>query len=184
MQWKIKVNAGKSENIVFTRKRRTYSNLILNDLEIPNVNNVKYLGITFQHNGKFNNHCTNVIKTTNHVITKLWKFIGPYSKMNRANKLTIYKLYIRSLMTHNIFVWEELCATKMKSIQRLQNKCLRMVLQLRPNPVTFKQVKTATIHAITSVPTIQEFLKRLKTKFLDKCLHHKNPLVRQIAHQY
>ena len=125
------------------------------------TNTVKYLGITLQSNMKFNQHCSNVIQQARTSISKLWKFISPRSKLNSKNKITIYKLYTRSILTYNIQVWRDISQTNLMKIQRIQNNSLRLSLGLRPHPVTYKQINNNKIHEMAGIETIKEFSDRL-----------------------
>lgn len=182
-KWKIRVNPQKSESIIFTRKRKledTPTHLLLDGEQIRPVTSIKYLGITIQNNLKFNTHCSNIIKQANGVLHKLWPLFGYDSRLNEVNKLTIYKLYIRPVLTYNIVIWNDLCKTNKKKLQSLQNKCLRIALNLKPNPMNFKQVKNEIIHDITRTQTIKEFTNKLSGNFVANCENHMNPIIRSL----
>lgn len=183
-KWKIRVNANKSESIIFTRRRKTENDiptvLIINGAAIPSKTTVKYLGVTFQKNLKFNDHVSNVIRKAKEVTSKLWTMMGPNSKLHKDNKLLMYKLYIRSVLTYNIQVWDDVSRSSMQRIQVLQNKSIRAALNLRPHPITFKQVHTSTIHLMTKIPLVSEFACKIKDKFVNNCNIHQNVLIRSL----
>lgn len=93
------------------------------------------------------------------------------------NKVTIYKLYIRSVLTYNIQNWIDISQTCMSRIQTYQNKCIRTALNLRPNTITFRQVPTSMIHAMAKVPTIQQFAKHIMQRFNNNTMQHENDLI-------
>jgi len=180
-KWKIVVNAAKSEFITFTRNRdrSTYmqSTIKFNGTDIPTKSSVKYLGVTLQSNMKFNEHVKNVINKAKRVKSSLWSLFGPHSSLNKMNKVTIYKLYIRSVLTYNIQNWIDISQTCMSRIQTYQNKCIRTALNLRPSTITFRQVPTQMIHAMAKVPTIHQFAKHIMQRFNNNTMQHENDLI-------
>ena len=152
--------------------------ITLNDEQIPQRKTVKYLGIHLQANMKFNNQTTEALKKAKNVTSRLWRMIGPYSKLSLVNKLTIYKLFTRSALTYNIHLWYETSKTNRKRIQTYQNKIIRMCMNLRPDPISFRQVRNTTIHQICNIPTIVEFYKRIKNKFIEGCKNHNNETIK------
>ena len=76
-----------------------------NNTEIPKKNSVKYLGVTFQSNMKFNLHV--LLTNVKHVKSRLWKVFGNKRKLNVVNKITIFNLYMRSILTYNIQIWSD-----------------------------------------------------------------------------
>lgn len=187
-KWKIRVNATKSESIIVTRRRR-YTNdsplpLSMNGCTIPNKTHVKYLGVELQSNNKFNHHCQTVLSRANARLKKLWRFIGPKSSLHVKNKVLLYKTYLRPIITYNIQVWgDEVSQTTFKKLQIFQNKCLRLALNLRPNPVNHRQVPNTIIHVMANVPPLEIFKQKLKENFFTKAAQHSNPLISQLSHQ-
>ena len=100
-KWKIKVNALKSEYILFTRKRKRGNDnpvrMMLSDTPIEHKTAVKYLGITFTTKCKFNVHVNKELNKASDASSKLWCLFGHKSKLNVTNKLLIYKTYIIDL---------------------------------------------------------------------------------------
>ena len=180
--WKIRVNALKSEHIIFTNKRNTQdiTTLSFNNNNIQRKNIVKYLGVTLQSNMKFTTHCSNVVQQARGTISRLWSVIGPKSKLNSLNKITIYKLYTRSILTYDIQVWNDVSSSTLRKIQRLQNNALRLAMGLRPHPVTHKQVTNGKVHEMARIETIKEFSDRLYVNFVNQCMNHDNYLIREL----
>lgn len=185
-KWKIRVNAAKSESMVITRRRVFKDDaplpLTMNGSTIPQKKHVKYLGVDIQDNCKFNHHCQRVVSRGNVVLKQLWRLIGPNSCLSVTNKIKMYKVYLRPTVTYNIQMWgDEISKSTFKKLQTFQNKCLRVALNVRPHPVTFRQMRNATIHSISNVPTLQAFCEKLKLNFLLKASIHPNPLISQLS---
>ena len=149
----------------------------LNGVDVPKKDHVKYLGVTLQSKMKFNLHVNNVINKAKMVKSSLWCIISPKSKLNVVNKMNVYKLYIRSVLTYNIQIWCDVSNTCMKRLQTYQNKSIRLILKLRPNPVTHRQISNLDIHKMTNMPTIMNFANRLKERYMNKCRNHPNEIV-------
>jgi len=185
-KWKIQVNVNKTEFIIFTRKRKFFPNdrpvkLIQNGLEIKRVNQTKYLGITLQNNLKFTKHIENTIKKSIKALIILYPFIKYKSGLCQSNKLLIYKLYIRPILTYGCAVWNMIPKTQLKKLQVAQNKFIRMALDLRPDPETYKQITTENIHRSSKIVKINEFIYKIGQKTFLKTQSHNNKLIRAIT---
>lgn len=55
------------------------------------------------------------------------------------NKLAIFKIFVRSVLTYGILIFCAASRTNMKKMQTTQNKALRAALNLRPDPTTYRQ---------------------------------------------
>lgn len=185
-QWKIRVNAAKSESVIITRRRRFNGDaalpLTMNGLTIPDRKHAKYLGVTIQSNNLFNHHCQAVLQRANRTLKSLWKFIGPRSFLHTQNKINVYRIYLRPIVTYNIHAWgDQVSNTTFNQLQTFQNKCLRLALNLRPHPVTHRQIRTSTVHTMANVPPLDEFMQSLRSKFDIKAATHSNPLIVEIV---
>jgi len=92
---------------------------------------IKYLGVTIEHKLKFNLHCKNVLQQARQTLAKLYVLLGYYSNRHKTNKIKIYKTCVRSLLTYNNHVWDDLSNSNMKKLESFQSKCLRQCLNLR-----------------------------------------------------
>ena len=173
--------------MIVTRRRKLKDNevplpLHMNGVTIPVKDRVKYLGVVVQNNLKFNHHCEKVLQSAKNTWKNLWQFVGPRSPLSNINKIVIYKTYVRPILTYNIHIWGPLTSkTNLKKIQAFQNKCLRLALGLRPDPMTHRQVRNEVVHQIAGIPTIEEFMNRLKNKFYWKSTSHPNPLIARLS---
>lgn len=141
-RWKVKVNVAKSEMILFTRRRRFINDapitLKLYNEPIKSLQQVKYLGLVFQSNLKFTQHCTQSLNKAKAIKKKLWKLLGPRSYLDNSSRVHLFRTYIRPNFTYNIQVWLDVAPTTFKKLQAFQNLTLRDCLSLRPDPITFR----------------------------------------------
>jgi hypothetical protein len=113
---------GKSQAIYFSRRLRFSEDVLqLNGRDIPFVNNVTYLGVTFDR------------RLTERLSTNI--------------TLTLYKALIRSVITYASPTWEYAADGHPLKLQRLQNRVLRATGNLdRCTPVPEMQVAFKIIY--------------------------------------
>jgi Reverse transcriptase (RNA-dependent DNA polymerase)/Endonuclease-reverse transcriptase len=185
-KWKIKINPTKTEAILFTKRRLMDSDSPLrmkyNGTDIQVKESVKYLGIHFQQNFKFNSHVNQVKRKCGLAMKLLFNLIKKDSPLNSDNKLKIYKVFIRPILTYNIQVWNTVCKTQLNKIQVLQNKNLRMVFSVWHDPLTHKTIRNSDLHRkAKNIPTIEEFLKILLVKTFEKMKFNENLLIKEMT---
>jgi hypothetical protein len=96
------------------------------------------------------------------------------STLSLHNKLTLYKLMIRPVLTYVAPIWSNTSSSNYRHLQLLQSKCLRVIGNYsRRTPIP-------NLHSAFNVEPIQEFIYCLMEKFFHNCSTHLNPLVRQI----
>ncbi len=163
--WKIVVNAEKTEAIFFTLRKK---------LEIPKTplriknhkiiwkDSVKYLGLLLDKRLTFNKHVEYIINKVNIVVKCMYSLLHRKSALNIKNKLLLYKVGIRPILTYGAPVFSKAAKTHLQKIQITQNKILKMILNAP------WRTKTTKIHQQSNVPLIHEFLTKLTKKFEEK----------------
>ena len=87
----------------------------------------------------------------------------------QTNKLTLYKLLIRPILTFAAPVWSNTSTTNYRHLQTLQSKCLRVIGNYpRRTPIPL-------LHSTLNIEHIHEFIYRLSEKFFHHCSNHQNP---------
>lgn len=178
-KWKIRVNPAKTEHILFTRKRKIPRDLRLNYCgdDIRRVEKLKLLGLVIDEKLSYSSHIQRAVMRTNDVTRRLNPLLKRNSGLSVDNKLTLYKIFIRSILTYAIQIWHTASRINMLKVQIVQNKVLRNILNLRPHPVTHRQVSNVVIHERTGVEHIDQFVSRLTLKFFNGMTGHENPHV-------
>ena len=100
------------------------SHLLLGDTKISIVNEVKFLGVTFDRKLSWNGQTDVVYKRLKCAIAII-KRIKPY--IANENLKTIYFTLFESHLLYGISVWGGIPQYKMDKIFRLQKKCLRIL---------------------------------------------------------
>jgi hypothetical protein len=96
------------------------------------------------------------------------------STLSSHNKLILYKLMLRPILTYAASVWSNTSTTNYRHLQTLQSKCLRVTGNYpRRTPIHL-------LHSTLSIEPLHQFIYRLSGKFFHQCSIHQNPLVQQI----
>jgi len=114
----------------------------------------KYLGVIIDKTITLKPHIDYVIERANIAIRVLYPLINRKSKLDLRNKLLIYKLAIRPILTYACPAMRGIAKTHINRLQILQNKTLKMIL----NVSRFE--RTASIHEWTEVPLIEEYINK------------------------
>lgn len=174
-QWKIKINASKTQAIFFSRKRKPEflpnSELNLNGQLVPWNDSIKYLGLHLDKKLTFKTHIDLTIKKCDNIIKLLYPIINRKSKLSNENKILIFKVVFQCVLLYGSPVWGNCAITHRKRLQVKQNKILKMTLDL---PWFFS---TSTLHEDTGVRTIFDKIQCSNIKFQNSCAMLDNPLI-------
>lgn len=169
-RWRIKVNESKSSHITFTLKKETCPNVFLNNIEIPQVESVKYLGCHLDRRLTWHNHIWTKRQHLNLKMKKLYWLLGKNSKLTLNNKLLIYKVVLKPIWTYGIQLWGTSSKSNISIIQRFQSKLLRTMTEA-PWFVSNK-----IIHEDLKIPYVTEEIIQFTEKYLLKLENHTNQL--------
>lgn len=174
-KWKIKVNAGKSQAIFFTRKRSPCKLpdrcLSMNFNDIPWSNNVKYLGVILDKRLIFSDHVKHVITKFNIAIKIVYPLINRKSKLCTSNKIILVKSIFQSILLYACPTWGICSKTHIKKLQICQNKLLKMIMNL---PWHYS---TSRLHSLCNVDFINDRIRKITDNFTSNCLASENTLV-------
>jgi hypothetical protein len=103
------------------------------------------------------------------ILLALFPLLARDSTLSPHNKLTLYKLLIRPILTYAAPVWSNTSNTNYRHLQTLQSKCLRVIRNYpRRTPIPL-------IHSTLNIEPLHEFIHRLWENFFDQCSIHQNP---------
>jgi len=170
-RWKLEVNIHKTEAILFTRRRPAPPTpLHFQHTVIPWNSQVRYLGLLLDPKLLFTTHFTSVTHKATVILLQLFPLLSRDSTLSIPNKITLYKLCIRSLLTYATPIWSTTSSSNYRRLQILQSKCLRVIGNYpRRTPIP-------RLHSILHVTPIRDFIYHLTTNFFDSCPAHPNPL--------
>lgn len=130
-KWKIKLNASKTQYIIFpfnrSRKRLPTIPLSFQNNTIIPTPTVKYLGVTLDHKLNFDAHIENTRIKASRAMCALYPMLARSSKLSLQNKNIIYKTMIRPIIMYASPIWCHATRTRLKKLQIVQNKCLKLI---------------------------------------------------------
>ena len=175
-KWKLYVNMHKTEAIIFTRRRPVIAAPFrFQHTFIPWNTHVRYLGIILDSKLLFKRHINSVTHKASGTLLRLFPLLARDSTLTLTNKLTLYKLIIRSIFSYAAPVWSNTSFYNYRRLKVWQSKCLRVIGNYpRRTPIPF-------LHATLNIPPIREFIYSLTDKFFNRRPTHPNPLISSIG---
>jgi hypothetical protein len=135
---------------------------------------VKYLGILFDKRLTFKGHIDYACNKATKFIRILYPLICRKSHLNTRNKLLLYKSIFRAILTYGTPVWFDCAKTHLSKLQRVQNKCLKIILSL---PYYYE---TKKLHTLANIVPLNEFCFKINNKFELSCEGSINPYIRDL----
>jgi hypothetical protein len=173
-QWNININEGEIQAIYFSRRLRVPEDMLqLNGRDTPFVNNVTFLGVTFDRRMTWRLH----IERT--VAKALRTYLRTYSlfkseRLSTNIKLTLYKALIRSVMTYACPTWEYAAQAHLLKLQRLQNRVLRAVGNLD------RRTSVRVKHMAFKILYVYDYITKLCRTQAEVILNLRNAIARGI----
>ena len=168
-KWKIQVNINKTVAILFTKRRLpTPPALRFHLTDIPWSPHIRCLGLELDSKLLFTKHLNTVTHKATGVLLALFPLLARDSTLSSHNKLTLYKLLIRPILTYAVPVWSNTSNTNYRHLQTLPSKCLRVIGNYpRRTPILL-------LHSTLNIEPIHEFIYRLSETFFHHCSTHRN----------
>ena len=167
-----------SDATFFTRRRSSRGlprrNIMLNNEEIPWKDECKYLGVVLDKRLTFAKHIDFVTNKSNLCMKSLYSVLNRNSRLNTSSKLLLYKSAIRPILLYAAPSWGDCAATHKKKIQIVQNRFLRMCLNLSPRHPTLET------HDLAHSIMISDIIANMTTKFITSAASSENPLIEAI----
>lgn len=168
--WRIKVNVNKSVHITFTLRNETCPPVVMCNTQLPQVNEVKYLGMHLDRRLTWKSHIWLKRQQLNLKFNKLNWLLLNRSKLSLENKLLIYKVILKPIWTYGIQLWGTSSVSNIEIIQRFQSKALRKIA----NAPWY--VSNQTLHKDMKIPFVKEEITRFSENYLKKLEDHPNHL--------
>ena len=126
--WSFKINENKSTHAIFTLRRQTCPQVIINNISIPNKDTVRYLGMTLDRRLTWKQYITDKSKQLRDELKKFYWLIGRRSNLSMQNKITLYKTVIKPVWTYGIQLWGTASNSNIEILQRFQSKTPRSLI--------------------------------------------------------
>ncbi|KAL9703243.1 hypothetical protein quinque_006761 [Culex quinquefasciatus] len=179
--WKIKVNESKTQAILF--RHRLSPKLLpppdcyvrVNGCIVPWLQEVIYLGVIFDckllyraHTDSLKGRCTGLLKA-------LYPLIARRSRLSRRNKLALLKSVIAPVVNYAMAVWGKCAATHKQKLQVVQNRLLRIILDVPHD------TRTRDLHRIADYKTVEQRIEDSLDRLFLSATASEYPLIRALA---
>lgn len=174
-KWKIKINASKTELIIFSKKADNLKrkklkdvnlNIKINNVTIKPKNYVKYLGAMLDKKLTFAQHIKYACENANKIKGILLPLLCRNSKLSVKNKLILYKSMIKPILLYAAPVWSSTCQTNINRIKTIENKTLRMISNAAPRTSNTK------LHSQLQIDDIYNDIYKQTKLFYDQRTNH------------
>ena len=132
---------------------------------IPWSSSIRYLCLALDPKLLLTKHLHAVTHKATGIFLQLFPPLARDSTLSLHNKLTLYKLLIRPILTYAAPVWSNTSFPNYRDIQTLQSKCLRVIGDYpRSTPISH-------LHSTLLLEPIHKFIYRLTENFVTTVSH-------------
>lgn len=181
--WKIKLNAAKTQVIVFPYNRSPKllppddCKIVMDGVSIDWSTDVLYLGLTIDQKLLFRSHVEKTKTKCNKIVKALYPLINRRSKLCLKNKIAIFKQIISPVIDYAMPVWQSTAMSHRKTLQIVQNKALKMILNVPYH------TKNTEVHDIAGVQMLDQKIIANFDKFKTKCQQSEYAMINTLFQQ-
>lgn len=174
-KWKISINVEKCNAIIFTHSKNINPPpLMFYGAPIPWTHELKYLGVILDRKLTWNSHILSIIKKYKQMRGKYWPLITRSSKMTVDNKILIYLIYLRPIITYASPVFGYAAKTHIKKLEVLENSTLRTIANAN------WYMRNDEIRTALGIPNLKTFIKKISTSFFNNINNIDNDSLREL----
>ncbi|GFU77390.1 RNA-directed DNA polymerase from mobile element jockey [Trichonephila clavipes] len=175
--WKIALNSSKTEAVFFSQ-RVPPPEITLQNQRIPWSHHTKYLGVYLDKTPTFRQHITQIRTKFKNVTHKYYSLICRKSNLSRRNKLLIYTLILKPLLTYAAPVWGHAARTNINLLESSQNLIIRQILDAH------WYMRNVDLRRNFNIPTIRQTIRKISTNFFKTVDEHDCPSIQDIPNYY
>ena len=124
-QWNMQFHPDKCTNTSITRKKQTLlGKYTINNHQLENVTETKYLGVTIQENLCWNKHIQNTCTKANQALGFLRRNLKIGNKKMKENS---YKTLVRPILEYACTVWDPYTSSNIQKLEKIQRRAARWV---------------------------------------------------------
>jgi hypothetical protein len=168
--WRMKANETKSAHVTFTMSRATCPPVHINDVQLPQSDDVKYLGLRLDRRLTWHKNIFTKRKQLGLTLTKMHWLLGRQSQLSTSNKLLLYKTILKPLWTYGIQLWGTASISNVEILEIFQSKVLRMIVDAP------WYVPNTLIRRDLHCPTAKEEIRRFSSHYGARLRTHPNHL--------
>ncbi len=158
-KWRIQLNSGKTQLMVFSRKANPpKESLVIKGETIREIPTIKFLGLNLDKKLTWKKHIDETMRKANikmHLLLRL-----KYRQVQKQNLIRIYKCYFQPTITYASPAWANIANSNLQNVQILQNKVLRACLSKN------RRTKIDSLHREAQTERIEQRLSQLNFKYL------------------
>ena len=130
--WKLNINPSKSEHFIISLPSSTSTSPILpnkyyvSQIEIPQTDTVKDLGITLSSNLRFSPHISKIYSKS---ISLAYITLRSFKSSNPIFYVNLFKTYIRPITEYNCITWTPFLISDVKKIESIQKTFTRKLFK-------------------------------------------------------
>lgn len=177
-RWKIKLNESKTNSAYFTRRTATKwlpsEGITIRSSEVEWSNSIKYLGVTLDKTLTFKSNTDLISDKAHKYLGMLYPILNRKSRLSKSNKLLIFRAIIQNILLSACPVWGKCGNHHIEKLQIIQNKCLKIILNLP------RCHSTHDLHLRAAIPQISKQISKINLKFKAKLPRSENPLIRNL----
>jgi hypothetical protein len=136
---------------------------------------VKYLSVILDSKLLFQVNVENNISKAQKALGVLYCLLKKNNHVPIHSKITLYRSYIRPILTYACPVFANTAKTHMNKLQIFQNKCLRMALNAP------YRTRISTLHTRSNIPQVNKFIMKLTENFYEQSAKSENRLVKRLG---
>jgi len=115
----MKANETKSVQITFILKKVTCPPVQLNNRQLSQTEEIKYLGIHLDQKLTWRKH----ISAKRRQLRKLYWIVGRKSQLSLLHKLLVYKANLKPIWTYDVQLWATASNSNLEILDRFHEKC-------------------------------------------------------------
>jgi hypothetical protein len=155
----MKANGSESTHITFTTRRETCPPAHINNVQLPQAEEVKYPGLHLDRRLTWRNHIFIKWKQLSTTLTQMYWLLGHQSRLTTSNKLLGYKVVLKPIWTYGLQLLGMASTSNIEILERFQLKALRMITGAP------SYVPNAVLRRDLHIPSVKEEIQRLSSQY-------------------
>jgi hypothetical protein len=170
-KWRMNANESKSIHLSFTTRREICPPVHINNVQLPQEDDVKYLGLHLDRRLTWHKHIFTKWKQLGITPTKMYWLLGRKSRLSTNNKLLIYKTILKPIWTYGIQLWGTASASNIEILEHFQWKALCMIVGAP------WYVLNTVIQRDIQIQTVKEEIRHYSSQYSARLSTYQNDLI-------
>jgi hypothetical protein len=158
----LKINAGLEtvewkpraivDPVTFTARRETCPAALVNNAQLPQAEDVNFLGLYSDRRPTWHKHIFAKRKQLSITLVNMYWLLGRKSYLTTSNTLLIYKAIFKLIWTYGIELWGSASTSNIEILDRFQSKALHMIT----DSPWYEYVPNKVIRQDLQIPSVKE----------------------------